>query len=362
MRARDAAGGAAEPPRRRDPTGPHALLLERTKSALPRRNGVFHRLGMAVRALVRSPPGTHLPPNGPPSPASLTVPRSPSALSRARATWRATDYLEQLDSAIAAPRLSRCVTVAVMSPKGGVGKTTITSLLGTLLALQRRDRIVAVDTNPDFGSLGRVLAPDHRLFVDNLLARVGEPELTITELDTQLGRAVHGLMVLPSPTDPERMARLDEAAYRSVIDRLKGFVGVVILDCGTGLQEPAARAALGTCDQILLVTDAEPATASLVAEAGALVAESGRPLTVVVNKMPTGKIQLDLAQFGAYLPQATAMVTLPSQPDAAALLSAGSFDWRDAPEPWKRACRELAVVITSAWPELGLTLDVSDRA
>jgi MinD-like ATPase involved in chromosome partitioning or flagellar assembly len=334
-------------------------LLDRTRALLPPRHGALRRLAAATGAALRRPSPDSRPPAiaGPaPSPASLTVAKSPSALARARAAWRATDYLEELDAAIAAPRLRRCVTIAVVSPKGGVGKTTITSLLGTLLALQRRDRIVAVDTNPDFGSLGRVLTPDHQLFVDDLLARVGEPELTLTDLDTQLGRAVHGLMVLPAPTDPARMARLDEEAYRSVIDRLKGFVGMVILDCGTGLQEPAARAALATCDQILLVTDAEPATASLVAEAGTLVAASGRPIIVVVNKLPAARVDLDLGRLGAYLPQASAMLTLPSQPEAAGRLSGGSFDWRDAPEPWQRACRELAVVITSAWPELGVTL------
>jgi len=357
--------GIAVPRRGPPPEGTPPLLLERTlldrsRALLPPSHGPLRRLAMAVGAAIRRPPSadTRPPPvpGSAPSPASLTVAKPPSALARARLAWRASDYLEELDAAIAAPRLRRCVTIAVVSPKGGVGKTTITSLLGTLLALQRRDRIVAVDTNPDFGSLGRVLTPDHQLFVDDLLVRVGQPGLTLTDLDSQLGRAVHGLMVLPAPTDPARMARLDEGAYRAVIDRLKGFVGMVILDCGTGLQEPAARAALATCDQILLVTDAEPATASLVAEAGALVAASGRPIIVVVNKLPTGRLGLDLGRLGAYLPQASAMVTLPSQPEAAGRLSGGSFDWRDAPEPWQRACRELAVIITSAWTELGVTL------
>ena len=45
------------------------------------------------------------------------------------------------------------------------------------------------------------------------------------------------------------------------------MVGVIVLDSGTGLHEPAARAALATADQVLLVSDGEPATASLVAEA-----------------------------------------------------------------------------------------------
>ena len=267
-----------------------------------------------------------------------------------------TDYQERLDAAILRPRLRRCVTIAVVSPKGGVGKTTVTALVGMLLSHIRRDRIVAVDTNPDYGSLGRVLTPDQQLFVDDLLARMAQPDLTLTELDTRLGRAAHGLMVLPAPTDPERMAGLDEPGYRTVVTRLKDYVGVIILDCGTGLQDPAAKAALATCDQIVLVTDAVPATASLVAEAGALLAASGRPITVVVNKMPK-KSRLDLDKLGTFVPAANAMLTLPANAAGADLLASGGFDWRDAPKPWVTAVRELAVALVGDWPRLGLTLD-----
>src|SRR5262249_37667857 len=161
-------------------------------------------------------------------------------------------------------------TIAVLSPKGGVGKTTVCALLGTLFALLRRDRIVAVDANPDFGSLGRSLTPGHDVFVDDLLEVLDSPELTVTALDANLGRAVHGLMVLPGPGEPERMSRLDERAYTLVLRRLQGMVGMLLLDCGTGLNGHGARAALATADQVLLVSDADPSTASLVAEAAAL--------------------------------------------------------------------------------------------
>jgi Flp pilus assembly CpaE family ATPase len=174
------------------------------------------------------------------TPAALTRERRLGPIARARLTWHATDYLEGLEALITAPRLVRCVTIAVMSPKGGVGKTTVTTLLGTLLAQLRRDRIVAIDTNPDYGSLGRTLAPGHNVFVDDLLEVLGHPALTVAQLDTSLARAQHGLLVLPAPTDPERMARLDEQAYRRVISRLQEMVSVIVLDCGTGLWEPAA--------------------------------------------------------------------------------------------------------------------------
>jgi MinD-like ATPase involved in chromosome partitioning or flagellar assembly len=261
-----------------------------------------------------------------------------------------------LDAEIVRPRLQRCVTIAVVSPKGGVGKTTTTSLLGTLFALLRRDRIVAVDTNPDYGSLGRVLTPDQRLFVDDLLERLDQPSLTLTGLDAQLGRSPDGLMVLPAPTDPARMEKLDEAAYLKVIGRLQEFVGVVMLDCGTGLQEPASRAALKTCDQIVLVTDAEPAAASLVAEAGGLLMRSGKPITLVVNKMPAGGSRLDLGRLGEYLSHASALIVIPSDHAAASRLTVGEFTWRDAPRGWQVACRQLAVALVAEWPRLGVTL------
>jgi MinD-like ATPase involved in chromosome partitioning or flagellar assembly len=333
---------------------------------LPQRYGLPRRVGRVAAAFFRAGsldgPTARSEPVIPPwaerdtSPAALMAEERVSPAARARRAWRATDYLEQLDEAIIEPRLRRCATIAAVSPKGGVGKTTITALLGTLLAMVRRDRVVAVDTNPDFGSLGRVLTPEHHLYVDDLLDRADDPGLTLTRLDAQLGRAVHGLMVLPAPTDPARMWRLDEEAYRKVIERLQDFAGVLLLDCGTGLQEPAAGAAIKSSDQLILVTDAQPAAASLVAEAGGLLAETGRPIVLVVNKVPSRGSALDLEKFARSVPEASGLVVIPEEPEAASRLAAARFDWREAPPAWRRAVRELAVQAVSDWPALGLTL------
>ena len=131
-------------------------------------------------------------------PADLTVVEPPSRMDLARASWRDTSYLRRLDVRIAEPRLRRCPTIAVMSPKGGVGKTTMTALLGSLLVQIRHERIVAVDTNPDYGSLGPALTPDHRVFVDDLADVLDHPNLSVSELDRKLGRAFDGLLVVPA--------------------------------------------------------------------------------------------------------------------------------------------------------------------
>jgi MinD-like ATPase involved in chromosome partitioning or flagellar assembly len=288
-------------------------------------------------------------------PADLTLEMAPTRLERARSRWRELDYIGQLDALITEPRLLHCATIAVVSPKGGVGKTTVTALLGTLLSLLRRDPIVAVDTNPDFGSLGRVLTPDQSWYVDDLAQLVLEDdELSLTSLDSHLGRAVHGLLVVPAPTDPARMAALDEEAYGRVIARLKDFFSLILLDCGTGLQDPASAAAIAAADQVVLLTDAQPATASLVAESTDLLHQWGRPITVVVNRMPAKDARLDIQQLSRYLPAARGLVVVPDDIVAASRLAAGSFDWRDGPPTWQLALRQLAIVLVSDWRRLGL--------
>jgi MinD-like ATPase involved in chromosome partitioning or flagellar assembly len=277
-------------------------------------------------------------------------------MERARAAWRESDYIGRLDRAIAAPRLARCATIAVVSPKGGVGKTTLTILLGSLLARARRDRIVAVDTNPDFGSLGRTLTPDHQVYVDDLGDVLEQPDLSVTSLDRRLGRAIEGLMVLPAPTDPARMARLNEDAYLRVIRRLQTMVGVLVLDCGTGLQEPAARAAQACADQLVLVSDANPSTASLVTEAAELLRTVGPPLTLVVNRMPAERsARIDLDGLDRLVPDALGLVCVSDDAKTAARVASGEFGWDDAPDGWARQVRELAVVLQSDWARLGLT-------
>jgi MinD-like ATPase involved in chromosome partitioning or flagellar assembly len=333
------------------------LPHERSLRTLPPRTGVVGRVRAALSAAAsrpEPPPSRVLQASGQRAPASrLAVADSGSVTRRLRQGWRNSGYLHRLDDLIQAPHLRRCVTIAVVSPKGGVGKTTITALLGGIYALLRRDRIVAVDTNPDFGTLGRSLAPTHGVFVDDLLEVLDSPELTVTELDAHLARGLHGLMVVPAPIDPARMALLDQQAYARVIRRLQEMVGMVLLDCGTGMHDPALQAALETADQVVLVTDADPATASLVAEAAMYLRSAKAPMWLVVNRVPATGSRLSIPSLEERLPFARGLVVVPAHAAAAGRVADGSFDWREAPASWSRSVRQLAAVLATAWSDIG---------
>src|SRR2546430_13425279 len=60
-------------------------------------------------------------------------------------------------------------SIAVLSMKGGVGKTTVTVGLGATFASLRGDRVIALDANPDFGTLAQRGPVETRSTVRDLL-------------------------------------------------------------------------------------------------------------------------------------------------------------------------------------------------
>jgi MinD-like ATPase involved in chromosome partitioning or flagellar assembly len=361
-----AGGGEADRPRTATPEleeGPpgeappeFAPAVEAPPVALPRMAQLPERLRAMGEAMIshdRTDPPAGADATGTAGAHRLTVPRSASALERAREAWRLSDYSTRLADLIAAPRLARCVTIAVVSPKGGVGKTTTAALLGTLFAMIRSDRVIAIDSNPDHGTLGRSLTADHPIFVDDLLDVIDQPALTVTMLERFLGRGPHGLLVLPAPTDPERMERLDRTAYNRVIHRLQQLAGMLILDCGAGLYHPATQAAMEAADQLVMVSDADPLTAGVVVEAARRL-PSNRSYTVVVNKLPNSGSRLDMESLVGEARSARGVIGVGADADAAAKVATGRFSWDAAPDDWQLAFRKLAAVLAADWQQLDL--------
>jgi MinD-like ATPase involved in chromosome partitioning or flagellar assembly len=143
--------------------------------------------------------------------------------------------------------------VAVMSLKGGVGKTTTTVGLGATLASVRGDRVIAVDANPDRGTLSDKVRLETAATVRDL---VNEHQQIQRYADVRAftSQAPSRLEVLASDRDPAASEAFSEEDYRTVSRVLENFYSICITDCGTGLLHSAMAGVLGLADQLILVS------------------------------------------------------------------------------------------------------------
>jgi len=141
--------------------------------------------------------------------------------------------------------------VAIVSMKGGVGKTTVTAVLGLMLAEHRGDRIVALDANPDAGTLAERLTGRTDATVRDLLDSLDTVEALsdIARFTSLSGR----LQVLASEQDPARSEAFDRSEYERVCAVLSRFYNVVVTDSGTGMVHSAMDGTLALANSLVVV-------------------------------------------------------------------------------------------------------------
>jgi MinD-like ATPase involved in chromosome partitioning or flagellar assembly len=224
----------------------------------------------------------------------------------------------------ALPGVTRPNIVALISPKGGVGKTTSTFVLGNLLATHLKLRVIAVDANPDFGTLAR-LSPDRRRSERSLADLLEDADRlkTAAELNPYVSRQATGLHVLGAPGDPELTASLGPDRYGELVAFLSCFYEVVLLDLGTGVAGPLARFAIDRADQAVLVTTPEWVTSSTVLDALAHVQHERT--TVALNKSLLRAKDLPVVEQRFRAEQLHRSVTIPYDEQLAAMLDAGHY-------------------------------------
>lgn len=142
--------------------------------------------------------------------------------------------------------------IAVLSLKGGVGKTTTSVMLGGIFASLRGDRVIAIDANPDLGTLAqRAALPGSPTIRDLLNAEDVSRYSNIRMYTTQ---AESRLEVIGSDRDPEVSEAFSEEDYRHAIDILQHHYNVILTDCGTGLMHSAMAGVLDLANTLILVT------------------------------------------------------------------------------------------------------------
>ena len=149
--------------------------------------------------------------------------------------------------------LQGCYRIALMSLKGGVGKTTITAALGGTFATVRGDRVVAVDANPDRGTLSGKVPLETPATVRHLL-RDAEGIERYSDIRAYTSQGPSRLEVLASETDPAVSEAFSSDDYARTVDILERFYSLVLTDCGTGLMHSAMSGVLAKSDVLVVIS------------------------------------------------------------------------------------------------------------
>ncbi|WP_033222130.1 MinD/ParA family ATP-binding protein [Kitasatospora phosalacinea] len=146
-----------------------------------------------------------------------------------------------------------CYRIAVISLKGGVGKTTTTTSLGAMLASERQDKVIAIDANPDAGTLGRRIKRQTGATIRDLVTAIPNIRsyMDIRQYTSQDPNS--GLEIVANDVDPAVSTTFDDSDYRQVIQVLGQHYPIILTDSGTGLLYSAMRGVLDLADQLIVV-------------------------------------------------------------------------------------------------------------
>jgi len=147
------------------------------------------------------------------------------------------------------------MVVAVFSPKGGVGRTTVAVNLAVAAATELGKKVVIMDGSFQFGDVGVLLNlnPKSKSIADLI------PELDVGELDsidTFLIDHTAGIRVLLAPPSPETAEMITAGGVKKVLETLRRDHDLVIVDC-TSYFNDTTLAILDAADVILTMLSLE---------------------------------------------------------------------------------------------------------
>ncbi|WP_419220458.1 MinD/ParA family ATP-binding protein [Gordonia sp. CPCC 206044] len=269
-----------------------------------------------------------------------------------------TVYFDQLVRQVNAP-VRGDFRIAVLSLKGGVGKTTTTVGLGSTFADLRGDRVIAIDANPDLGTLAQRVRLQTGSTVRDVL--LDDSIFRYSDIRRHTSQAASRLEVLASERDPATAETFGEQDYRSVMRILQRYYNIILTDCGTGLSHSAMAGVLDLAQSLILVsTPAIDGARSASATLDWLEAHGYGHLVsraVVVLSGPRRKdLKIDLDQLGQHFLARTRAVQIIPFDDH--LAEGAEVDLAMLDKATRRSYVELAATVAE---DFALTDEPEDR-
>ncbi|MGB9673029.1 MAG: response regulator [Anaerolineales bacterium] len=144
--------------------------------------------------------------------------------------------------------------IAVYSPKGGVGATTVAVNLGVTLQ-SNETPVVLVDGNLQFGDIAVFLNEQGKNSIVDLAPRVDELDAEVVE-SVLITHNASGLKALAAPSRPEYAESVTGEQFTKVLQYLKRMFAYVIVDCSSYLTD-ITLATLDLSDILILLTTQE---------------------------------------------------------------------------------------------------------
>jgi pilus assembly protein CpaE len=184
-------------------------------------------------------------------------------------------------------RVGRGQVVTVFSPKGGSGKSVVSTNLAVASARHTSNRTLLVDLDLQFGDAAIMLGLTPRNTLHEL---IGTPAtLDAEKLDVYTERHASGIDVLPAPLRPEDAELISEEAIRALLTVARAAYDLVVIDTAPFFYGPML-ATLDETDQLLLLCNPDVPTLKnvrLTLQTLELLSFPNDRLRVVLNRAST---------------------------------------------------------------------------
>lgn len=248
--------------------------------------------------------------------------------------------------------LRGCFKIAMLSLKGGVGKTTVTTVLGSTFASLRGDRVIAVDANPDRGTLAQKIPIETTATVRHLL-RDADRMTRYSDVRAYTSQGTSRLEILASEQDPAVSEAFSENDYLRTLNLLEHHYNIVLTDCGTGLMHSAMKGVLDSADALVIVSSssvdgARSASATIDWLEAHGYGELVKRSVAVINSVRPQSGSVDLEKLGAHFAARTrAVCRIPFDPH---LEEGAEIELERLTEDTRLALLELSATMADAFP------------
>jgi MinD-like ATPase involved in chromosome partitioning or flagellar assembly len=179
-------------------------------------------------------------------------------------------------------------TIGIVSIKGGVGKTSITTALGAVLAKKYNQKVLLVDANFSAPSLALHLGlVNPEVTIHHVLNDKIEPENAIYESDL-------GVHLIPGSM---ALSNIDPFKLRSKLKTLQKHYDIILIDSSPTLNNEILASILAS-DEVYVVTTPDKITLNATLNTINLAKQKKTPISgIIVNKAYNKNFEVDDKQI-----------------------------------------------------------------